>query len=84
MISIISRIPHRSLERVTMTIFLRNAEQINALELSALDTLFLSERLSHNSTKLCFNICGDVDMDAARFLIKDTLPGLAGKGRLEL
>ena len=67
-----------------MTIFLRHAEEINAFELSALDTLFLSRPLSHNSTKLCFSICGDVDMDAARSLLKDTLPGLVGKGRLEL
>ena len=64
-ISIISRIPHGTLECVTMTIFPHNTEQINALELSALDTLFLSQPLSHNSTKLCFSICGDVDMDAA-------------------
>ena len=68
-----------------MTIFLRNAaEQINPLELSALDTIFQSEPLSHNSTKLCFNVCGDVDIGAARILLKDTFPGLAGKGRLEL
>ena len=84
MISIISRIPHRSLERITITISFRNTEQINALELSALDTLFLSQPLSHNSTKLCISICGDVDMDAARSLLKDILPGLVGKGRLEL
>jgi hypothetical protein len=85
MISIISRIPHDcSLERVTITIFLQNTEQINAIELSALDTLFLSQPLSRNSTKLCISICGDVDMDAARLLFKDTLPGLVEKGRLEL
>ena len=89
MISIISRIPHDCslllLERVTITIFLQNAaEQINALELFALDTLFLSQPLSHNSTKLCIRICGDVDMDAARLLFKDSLPGLVEKGRLEL
>ena len=84
MISIISRIPHHSLERVTMIIFLRNTKQINALELSALDTLFMSQPLSHNSTKLCISICGDVDMDAARTLIKDTLPELVREGRLEL
>jgi len=85
MISIIARIPHCPLERVTVIIFLRNTEQINALELSALDTLFLSQPLlSHNQTKLCFSICGDVDMDAARSLVKDALPGLVGKGRLEL
>ncbi|KAF8513553.1 hypothetical protein BU17DRAFT_95237 [Hysterangium stoloniferum] len=82
-IHIISQIPHRSLESVTLNIFLGNLEEINSINLPALDILFLNPVLSSNSTKLCFMIRGGVDRDAARAMIKDGLRELDGRGRLE-
>lgn len=82
-ISIVSRISHRSLESVTITIFLDHVEELSALDLSGLDKLFLNQPLSDNSTKLCFCIRGSVDKKVAFAALKDGLPGLNGKERLE-
>ena len=69
---------------VTISIFLDDVEEIGALELSALDTLFLNQALSNNSTKLRIWITGDVDGQKARVAFRDGLPKLDGKKRLEV
>ena len=52
-ITIVSTIAHSSLEA---GVHVTHVEEIDALDLSALDTLFLNPPLSNNSTKLRF--CG--------------------------
>jgi hypothetical protein len=47
--------------------------------LSALDSLFMNGPLSNNSTKLCLVI----DDEEVRAALKDRLPKLDGKKRLE-
>ena len=84
-ISIISSIAHPSLEAVTFTILLGHVDEIDALELSALDTLFLNQPLSNNSTKLRFIICasGSADREVVEAALKDGLPKLDENKRLE-
>jgi hypothetical protein len=86
-ISIVSSITHSSLETVTITMFADYIigktgalEQLSA-SLSTLDSLFMKQPLSTNSTRLCFRIDG-YDHEAVRDAVKDGLPKLDGKKRL--
>ena len=85
---ILSSIAHPSLETVTMVIHFDHIEQIDEidpLEFSALDTFFMNPPLSNNSTKLCLCISdsSDVDREVFRATLKDRLPKLDGRKRLE-
>ena len=78
-ISILSSIALPSLETVTISIHLDHAEEIDALELSALDALFLNQPLSDDSTKLRFYVCfSGVDRKVVLAALKDD-----GKKRVE-
>ena len=88
-ISILSSIAHPSLETVTISIHLGHImievnQVIDALDLFALDTLFLNQPLSNNSTKLRFNVFGCVDSMRKIVLaaLKNGCPKLDGKKRL--
>jgi hypothetical protein len=56
------------------------ALELLSASLSALDSLFMKQPLSNNSTKLCIHFRGD---EAVRAAVKDGLPKLDGKKRLE-
>jgi hypothetical protein len=81
-ISIVSSITHPSLETVTITIF-DVQEEIDAHELSTLYSLFMTQPLSNNSTKLRFFIRGGVREEGVCAALRDGLPKLDGKKRLE-
>ena len=69
-----------------MVVSLSRVEEIDALELSALDTLFLNQQpLSNNSTKLCFIVytIGSADRKVLQAALKDRFPKLNEKKRLE-
>jgi hypothetical protein len=90
-IPIVSSIAHPSLETVAITIFLDHVqkrdhvqEEIDALELSTLDSLFMKPPLSNNSTKLYFFIRGIDDREAVRAALKDGLPKLDGMKRIRI
>ena len=87
-IPIISTIAHSSLESVSIEVNVTHVKDIDALELFALDTLFLNPPLSNNSTKLRFSVCcvadHRVDKEGILAALKDGLPKLNGKKRLEL
>ena len=53
-IPIVATIAHPSLETVTLSVHIADVKDIDTLELSALETLFLNQPLSNNSTKLRF------------------------------
>ena len=86
-IPIISTIAHSSLETVSMEVHITHVKEMDTLELSALDTLFLNPTLSNNSTKLrlsvCCIACDRVDREVVLTALKDGLPILDGKKRLE-
>ena len=75
------------METVTISIELDHLENIDALELSALDALFFNQPLSNNSTKLRFRVdawqSSNVDRKAILAALKDGLPKLDGMKRLE-
>ena len=83
--AIVSGLPHPSLEFVTIAIFLGDVKEIEALELSALENLFLKHPLSNNSTKLCFYIIAtsSTDREEVQAALEDRLPKLDGMKRLE-
>jgi hypothetical protein len=84
-ISIVSSIAHRSLKIVTITMLLEEVRQkIDILELSTLDSLFTTRPLSKTKTKLRFYICGSLYKEEVRVALKDGLPKLDGKKRLEI
>jgi hypothetical protein len=82
-ISILSSIAHPSLETVTITFLLQHVRQkIDLLELSTLDSLFMTRPLSKRSTELRFCICKSLYKEEVRTALKNGLPKLDGKKRL--
>ena len=86
-IPIISTIAHSSLETVSIAVHVTHVKEMDTLELSALDTLFLNPTLSNNSTKLRFSVsciaAHRVNKKVVRAALKNGLPKLDGKKRLE-
>jgi hypothetical protein len=57
--------------------------EVDALELSALESLFMNKPLSNNLTKLRVCIRGDACREILRVALKNGLPKLDGTKRLE-
>jgi hypothetical protein len=83
--SIVSSLAHPSLEFVTLVIHIGHVKEIEALELSALDNLFLKQPLSNNLTKLCFRIVvsTSTDRESVQAALENRLPKLYEEKRLE-
>jgi alpha-N-acetylglucosamine transferase len=66
-----------------MSVHHDRVEEIDALELSALDKLFSNQPLSNDSTKLFIEVFGRIDREVAVAAYKDGLSNLDGKKRLK-
>ena len=84
-IDVLSRIPSRFIERVTLVIYLNTLEEINALNLPALATLFAGGNTTFRErlTILRFTIWGTVDRSEAQVAIAGNLHDLDAQGRLD-